>query len=110
MMLGSSVGGKLISMGRVKALNMSAIIGMVGVLLTLVHNFKILLIGRVLYGFASGVISVAWPRYMDEVLPPHLISWHGGLYCFSFAIATIIAFVLALGLPLDTDHEALKND
>jgi len=47
---------------------------------------------------------------MEEVLPPTLISVFGGLYCFSFAIATIIAYVLALGLPLDTEKEELKTN
>lgn len=44
---------------------------------------------------------------MDEVLPPHLMGLYGGMYCFSFAIATIIAYLLALGLPHDTEHEQL---
>ena len=68
------------------------------------------MIGRLLYGLSTGLIAVAWTRYMDEVLPPHLISIYGALYCFSFAVATIIAYLLALGLPPDTDTEALKTD
>lgn len=51
---------------------------------------------------------------MDEVLPPHLIGFFGGLYTFSFAIATIIAYILALGLPPDhidgQPNPALKDD
>ena len=108
--IGSSVGGKWISRGRVRVLDMAAYLGIFGVSLSLVQEIPAILVGRVFYGFSSGLIAVAWPRYMEEVLPPQLISFYGGLYCFSFAIATIIAYLLALGLPPDNDVEALKAD
>ena len=65
--------------------------------------------GRLLYGFSTGLIAVAMPRYMDEVLPPKSIGIYGGLYCFSFAIATIIAYLLALGLPPDKTKDGHPN-
>jgi hypothetical protein len=46
---------------------------------------------------------------MEEVLPPNLISFYGGLYSFSFSIATIIAYLLALGLPQDKLDDGTKN-
>lgn len=103
MMVGSTLGGKLIAIGRVKVLDIAAVVGILGVALTLIEDIRTILAGRLLYGFSTGLIAVAWPRYMDEVLPPSLISIYGGMYCFSFAIATIIAYLLALGLPLDTE-------
>jgi MFS family permease len=69
--------------------------------MTLFIQKELILGGRILYGLATGFIAVAMPRYMDEILPPSLIGLYGGLYCFSFAIATIIAYLLALGLPSD---------
>lgn len=62
-----------------------------------------------LYGFATGLISVTMPRYMDEVLPSKLISLYGGFWAFSFAIATIIAYLLALGLPPDRLENGQAN-
>ena len=62
-----------------------------------------------MYGFSTGLIAVAMPRYMDEMLPSKLIGVYGGLYCFSFAIATIVAYLLALGLPDDKDADGNKN-
>jgi len=101
MMVGATVGGKLITLGRLRVLYIASVIGMAGVGLTLILNITFILAGRLLYGFATGLIAVAMPRYMDEVLPSSLISLYGGMYCFSFAIATIIAYLLALGLPQD---------
>lgn len=49
------------------------------------------------------------PRYMEEMLPPNILGVYGGLYCFSFAQATIIAYLLALGLPSDEDENGGKN-
>jgi MFS family permease len=65
--------------------------------------------GRLLYGFSTGLIAVAMPRYMDEMLPSKIIGIYGGLCCFSFAIATIIAYILTLGLPPDKDDDGNKN-
>ena len=110
MMVSSSLGGKAIAMGRVKVLDMAAVIGICGVVLTLRTDIRFILGGRLLYGFATGLIAVSWPRYMEEVLPPANLSFFGGLYCFSFAIATMLGYLLALGLPVDDDAEALKKD
>ena len=57
--------------------------------------------GRVMYGASVGILSCAIPRYMDEIVPSHRAALFGGLYTFSFAVAVIIAFVMAFGLPED---------
>lgn len=109
MMIGSLFGGRLIAFGRHRVLTIAAYIGIIGVGITLILDIKIILTGRILYGISTGLIAVAMPRYMDEVLPPSLISLYGGLYCFSFAIATIIAYMLALGLPDDKHPDGTDN-
>lgn len=108
-MVGATVGGKLISIGRLKVLTIASIIGIIGVGITLIMNINFILGGRLLYGFSTGLIAVAMPRYMDEVLPSSLISLYGGMYCFSFAIATILAYLLALGLPPDKLDDGQPN-
>ena len=109
MMIGSSVSGKLIVIGRGKVLQIAAVIGIVGVVLTLFINIYMILAGRLLYGFSTGLIAVAIPRYMEEALPPNLVSVYGGLYCFTFAIATILAYALAVFLPQDKLDNGDKN-
>ena len=50
------------------------------------------------------MLAAAIPRYIDEILPSHLYGFYGGLYTFSFAIATIIGYILAIWLPPDKVH------
>lgn len=109
MMIGATIGGKLIAIGRLRVLTIATVIGITGVALTLILNIGFILSGRLLYGLATGLIAVAMPRYMDEVLPSSLISLYGGMYCFSFAIATIIAYLLALGMPPDKTDDGSAN-
>jgi cyanate permease len=99
MMFGSSLSGWLIIIGRAKVLKIAAIIGSIGVTLTLFVDIKMILAGRLMYGFSTGMIAVAMPRYMEESVPPKLVSVFGGLYCFTFAQATILAYFLAYFLP-----------
>ena len=110
MMFGTPFGARLLVYGRLKVLWLATIFGILGTVGQLFINYYILLGGRILYGFASGVLAAAIPRYMDEILPPHLMGFFGGLYTFSFAVATILGYVLALGLPPDDDTAALKAD
>lgn len=42
-------------------------------------------------------------------MPGHLVGQYAGLYCFSFALATMIAYGLAAFLPPDDDTAALET-
>jgi MFS family permease len=76
MMLGSSIGGKLITYGRIKVLKFAAYSGIIGCSMTIyeIKNdlnffFNMLIFGRFLYGVATGLIAIAVPRYIEEILP-----------------------------------------
>ena len=51
------------------------------------------LTGRVLYGVGCGMLACAIPRFLDEMMPPNLMAFFGGLYTFSFSWAVIVAFI-----------------
>ena len=87
----------------------SAVIGIVGTAITIYQNFWAILIGRLIYGFSVGIIAIAMPRVMEETVPVNLVGFYGGLYCLSFATATLLAYALAVFLPKDTDIEALQQ-
>ena len=88
---------------------LSAFIGIVGTGITIYENFWAILIGRLIYGFSVGIIAIAMPRLMEETVPSSLVGFYGGLYCLSFATATLLAYALAVFLPKDSDIEALKE-
>ena len=87
----------------------SAYIGIVGVSITVWENFAAIIAGRLLYGFSVGIIAIAMPRIMEETVPINLVGFFAGLYCLSFAFATMFAYLFAYFLPPDDDTSALKE-
>ena len=49
------------------------------------------------------------PRLMEETVPAKYCGAYGGLYCLSFATATLLAYAFAVFLPKDTETEELKD-
>ena len=109
LMISAALSGTLVKYGRRQALILSAFIGIVGTAITVYENFWAILIGRLIYGFSVGIIAIAMPRLMEETVPGPLVGFYGGLYCLSFATATLLAYMLAVFLPKDSDKEALKE-
>ena len=101
LMISAALSGSLVKYGRRKALILSAFIGIVGTGITIVQNFWAIIIGRLFYGFSVGIIAIAMPRLMEETVPSNLNGAYGGLYCLSFAFATLLAYALAVFLPPD---------
>ena len=79
------------------------LIGATGVLMCLVQNLYMLLLGRVIYGFAVGVTSVGMPRYLDEFVPLRRYSLCIGLYVLFINVGYVFALCGAVLLPNDTE-------
>ena len=71
MTIGAMLAGKIIQSGRRSAHLICIGIGTVGVSLTLISNFYFLITGRLIYGFASGIFTVANVRMIEEYVPLH---------------------------------------
>ena len=109
-MISAALSGRLIRYGRRRALIMSAFIGIIGTGITIYdESFWCIIIGRLIYGFSVGIIAIGMPRLMEETVPSNLTGFYGGLYCLSFAFATLVAYMFAVFLPSDDDLEALKE-
>ena len=67
--LGSFAAGKMMPMGRRITMMISSVIGIVGVTLTLVLNFYLFNIGRIMYGFAAGAQQTVGVRMIIEFMP-----------------------------------------
>lgn len=103
-------GSYAIKDGRRRAILIFDLMGIFGVGLTMIQNIECLLLGRVIYGTAVGIISVAMPRYLEEIVPLRLYSICIGLYAVSMNLGTICALCSAVFLPPDNDKTALYND
>ena len=81
--MGAFSGGKLMAMGRRKALILTGLIGIFGVGLTLIENFYVLIFGRVIWGFAAGSHGAVIIRMIDEYMPARLASSCVGVYAMA---------------------------
>lgn len=71
--LGSIVAGPMLRIGRRNTILISCILAMAGIGTTYVENFKVILGGRVIFGFASGLQGVACPRFIEETIPSRML-------------------------------------
>ena len=109
-MISAAISGRLIKYGRRQALLISAVLGIIGTGITIYDSsYAAIIIGRLIYGFSVGIIAIAMPRLMEETVPSNLVGAYGGLYCLSFAFATLLAYALAVFLPKETDLDALAE-
>lgn len=100
MALGSLVGGKIILNGKRRVLIVCNIVSIVASLLTLFHNWPLMLVGRAFFGFASGVIVVTAPKYLDETIPSHLMDYGFGASTNTIiCLAMMISMLLGIGYP-----------
>ena len=54
-MFGAAIAGKVIQYGRRRAHLISCGLGIIGALITTIQSWQLLLLGRVLFGFAAGL-------------------------------------------------------
>mmetsp|Transcript_15113 Transcript_15113/g.19110 ORF Transcript_15113/g.19110 Transcript_15113/m.19110 type:complete len:193 (-) Transcript_15113:971-1549(-) len=109
LMFSAAISGRLIKYGRRKALILSAVLGIIGTAITIYEKVWAIIFGRLIYGLSVGIIAIAMPRLMEETVPSNLTGAYGGLYCLSFAFATLLAYALAVFLPKDDDLDGLKK-
>ena len=64
--------------------------------MTLVLNFWLIVIGKLLFSTAAGMILIAANLYLEETIPRQLHSLFGNL--INFGIITAIFMELSLGL------------
>ena len=83
MTFGAIVGGILMKIGRRKSLIIICLIGMTGNLITFNFYFWTILLGRFIFGFATGLSSSIVPRIIEETVPSHLYDSMGVSYPFS---------------------------
>ena len=76
-------------------------------LLSIIKIFWLLCLTRFLFGFVSGIIVAAAPKWLDETIPHHLIDkGFGASTNLAINIAIMILMILGTGSP---DHRNIKG-
>ena len=105
--IGAISGGTVIKMGRRKTFIWATVIGFVGVMITMFENLGAIIFGRIIYGFACGLLSIVGPRFIEETVPDNLLSLYSPLFMTASAMGAMISLLLGAGLPDESDKIAL---
>jgi len=97
-MVGAIASGKIADcIGRKGALIVAAVPSIVGWLaIAFAKNASLLYVGRLLTGFAMGVISFTVPVYIAEIAPKHLRGALGTVNQLSITIGIMLAYLFGL--------------
>ena len=110
MTIGALSGGKIMYIGRRRTLFLGITIGITGVCITMVWNLYTIMIGRFLFGYSSGLMSVVLPRFIEETVPLHLMEKLTICTLLGQNISGLLTGSLAFILPPDSDTDALMKD
>ena len=91
------------SYGRKNAMLVGSVIGFVGVGIEMIESYWLIVLGRIIYGAGAGVYSVCTSRYLEELVPNHLLSTLLPVYICGTSMAKLVVVMTALGLPDDND-------
>eukprot|EP00043_Microstomoeca_roanoka_P007023 m.68003 g.68003 ORF g.68003 m.68003 type:complete len:507 (+) comp13662_c0_seq1:177-1697(+) len=106
-MIGALVAGVLIDgIGRTRTFLVSAIFYVAGFLLIafckpVAEPFAMLMVGRVLNGFAVGIASLAIPVYIAEIAPTNLRGGMGSINQLAVTAGILLAYAIGLGVRWD---------
>lgn len=80
MSIGAITAGALLSLGRKNSFVLASLISSIGAGISLVENITAILIGRVVWGYGVGALSVNISRYVEETVPPFLLVYFGPIF------------------------------
>jgi MFS family permease len=107
--LGNIFGGDFVKNGRRKTIIIFNILGAIATCFTLVLDFNSMCFGRCLFGFASGILSCATPKVLDETIPANLMDKGFGTstnIIINFAFFAVL--IMAMGMP-ETQAELIET-
>lgn len=97
--IGSLTGGNFLVFGRRTVLLVTMCIFLIGIVSCTVSNsFSALIWGRIVVGYAIGLVSVASPTYMSEVTPSSKRGSYGVMHQLMIVVGIFLPMLL--GLPL----------
>lgn len=108
--VGAILGGKIIKIGRRYTFMIATAIAFLGTCVSLLDSLAFLMIGRLIYGFGCGILSICAPRFLEETVPEKLLTFYQPVFMTSAAIGVLLSLVLGAALPPDDNPALLKVD
>jgi len=96
---GGFTSGRLMTKGRKQCMLIATVVGVVGVGIEMIDNMWAIFIGRLIYGYACGLYSPCIGRYIEEVVPMHLVSALFPIYTCGMSAAGVLVMATATVLP-----------
>lgn len=106
---GSLTSGVLMKSGRKRCMLIATAIGVTGICIEMIDNFWVISVGRLIYGFACGIYAPCIGRYIEEMLPAHLLPQLFPIYTCGMAASAILVMMAAIILPNVADEIAVKQ-
>lgn len=105
-MIGSFLGGSLLSLGRRRALMIGQLQAIIGALISMFATVETLSIGRLFVGVAAGISNVTYGKFICENMPERLASRASMMQNGSICCGFFFCFLMGEILPLPEDTEA----
>lgn len=106
---GSLASGVLMKRGRKRCMLIACAIGVTGCCIEMIDNFWVISFGRLIYGLACGISAPCIGRYIEEMLPAHLLSQLFPIYTCGMAFSAILVMMSAIVLPDIANELAVKK-
>jgi MFS family permease len=81
-------------------------LAILGSCLSIINNFYVILVGRLAYGFAAGVLVTACPKIVEETIPSNHMDYGYGIST-NLGINLFVMISLLSGLIIPSDKTEL---
>jgi len=99
MCIGAITAAQIVHLGRRRLLVIFGLVGILATALTLISNLWIIILGRLIFGFCTGIYMTAGPRMLDECIPTHLLDSFGVFTNIYANFGVMLCLILGAGLP-----------
>ena len=107
--IGSLAAGSICEMGRRKSMLGANLVCIVSTLVMLVEDLYVIMTGRFIQAFASGVILCASNLYLAETIPAHKRAIYANALNLGVVTGLLITTLMGLELPLPGTPEAVTT-
>ena len=107
---GSVLGPMFIGNGRKRVVLFANVIGIISCVMSIINNTYVMFAGRFVYGFVAGVMVVASPKILNEIIPSHVMDNGYGISTnLAINLYVLISMVMGVGMPESPDELKTTN-